>query len=199
MGVVHGEIEGVPVRILRVSFSGELSFEIYAPAYDGPRVWRALRAAGAGVYGLEALGALRIEKGHVAGNEMDGCTTLEDLGLGRMASTRKAFIGSVLARRDGLLQSDRRQLVGLEALEDKPLSTGAVLSFGQFAGVGDGQVTSATWSPSLGRHIALALVKGGRRRQGETVAVHDPARGVATTARVRDPHFLDPAGERMRG
>jgi len=199
LGVLETKVAEVPVRILRVSFSGEMSFEIYVPAHDASEVWRALRAAGAGLYGLEALGALRIEKGHPAGGEMDGRTTLDDLGLGRMASTKKPFIGAVMARRPGLQAPERQQLVGLVAEEDKPLSTGAVLSFGPFEGTGDGRITSATWSPALGQYIALALLKAGRARYGDSVRVHNPARGITTRARVRDPYFLDPNGERMRG
>ncbi len=198
LGLRDVEIAGCDARILRVSFSGELAYEIYAPARRGADVWRALRAAGAGLYGLEALGALRIEKGHVAGNEMDGRTTLDDLGLAHMASSKKPYVGAVLAQREGLSGPRRQQLVGLEAANDAPLSTGAVLAMSVFKGTGDGRITSATWSPSLGRFIALALLRDGRAKYGQTVNVHNPARGLMTTARVRDPHFLDPNGERMR-
>jgi glycine cleavage system aminomethyltransferase T/NADPH-dependent 2,4-dienoyl-CoA reductase/sulfur reductase-like enzyme len=199
MGVVHGTMAGCPVRILRVSFTGEQSYEIYTPARDGAAVWRSLRGAGADTFGLEALGALRIEKGHVAANEMDGRRTLDDLGLGRMASKKKPFVGSVLMHRDGLNRPERQHLVGLESLDGCPLSTGSVLSVGPISGIGDGRITSATWSPSLGRFIALGLLKEGRDCHGDTVTVHNPARGITAMARVRDPHFLDPDGERMRG
>lgn len=199
LGVRDLTIEGVAVRILRVSFSGEMSYEIYAKAGDGATVWRALRFAGAKLFGLETLGALRIEKGHVAGNELDGRTTLSDLGLEKMASTKKPFIGSVLMNRPGLLEPGRQQLVGLESQSDLPLGTGSVLAIDGFEGTGDGRVTSATWSPELSRHIALALLKDGRSRHGTIISVLNPARGIVTRARVRDPHFLDPEGGRMRG
>lgn len=199
LAVRDADVVGRPVRILRVSFSGEMSYEIYAKADDGPTVWRAFRNAGAGLYGLEALGALRIEKGHIAGNEIDGRTTLGDLGLEKMASTKKPFIGSVLMKRPGLSEPGRHQLVGLVSQSEYPLGTGAVLAIEAFDGTGDGRVTSSTWSPEMGRHIALALLKDGRARHGTIVTVLNPARGVVTTARVRDPHFLDPEGSRMRG
>lgn len=192
-------IAGCSVRILRVSFSGELSYEIYTKAGEGPKVWRAIRSAGAGLFGLEALGALRIEKGHVAGNELDGRTTLGDLGLEKLASSKKPFIGSVLMHRPGLCEPGRLQLVGLESENHLPLGTGSVLAIDDFEGTGDGRVTSATWSPELKGHIALALLKDGRSRHGTIVNVLNPARGVVTKARVRDPYFLDPAGERMHG
>lgn len=199
LGVRDLTIAECAVRILRVSFSGEMSFEIYAGSGDGPKVWRALRDAGAKLFGLEALGALRIEKGHVAGNELDGRTTLSDLGLEKMASTKKPFIGSVLMNRPGLSEPGRHQLVGLESESGLPLGTGSVLAVDAFEGTGDGRITSATWSPELNRHIALALLKDGRSRHGTTVTVLNPARGIVTKARVRNPHFLDPEGERMRG
>jgi len=199
LGVRDAVIDGKYVRILRVSFSGEKSFEIYTKANDGPTVWRCLRKAGAKLFGLEALGALRIEKGHVAGNELDGRTTLGDLGLEKMASTKKPFIGSVLMHRPGLSEPGRRHLVGLVSETDLPLGTGSLLAVGSFEGIGDGRVTSATWSPELKRHIALALLKDGRARHGSIVTVLNPARGIVTKARVRDPHFLDPEGSRMRG
>ncbi|GAB5468351.1 MAG: sarcosine oxidase subunit alpha [Rhodospirillales bacterium] len=196
LGLRDVEIAGVPARLLRVSFSGELGYEIYLPAGEGPTVWRALRAAGAGAYGLEALGALRIEKGHVAAGELDGRTTLDDLGLARMASSKKAFVGQVMAQRPGLKAAGRKQLVGLTAAA--PLRSGAVLSFGRFEGVGEGHITSATWSPSLDCYVALALLRDGRAQHGRRVTVHDPARGGSFAAEVRDPLFLDPEGVRMR-
>ncbi len=197
LGLLETDLAGVPVRLIRVSFSGELGYEVHCPADGAPSVWRALRQAGAAAYGLEALGALRIEKGHVSAGELDGRTTLDDLGLSAMASRKKAFVGQVMARRPGLLAAGRQQLVGLSA--ETPLSSGAVLSFGPFEGVGEGRITSATWSPSLGCYLALALLRDGRAQYGREVAVHDPARGRLCKALVRDPHFLDPEGKRQRG
>lgn len=191
-------IASVPVRILRVSFSGERSYEIYAPSHDAPRVWRGLREAGAGTEGLEALGALRIEKGHITGAEFDGTTTMDDLGLMGMFSRKKQFVGSVMARREGLMDKGRLQLVGLEGDAQTPLNSGAVLSFGAFEGIGEGRITSATWSPTLGSYIALALLRDGRAHYGREIRVLNPARGRESTANIRDPHFQDPEGGRMR-
>ena len=109
---------GVPARLYRISFSGELAYEIGVPARYGDALARVLMQTGASLgmvpYGTEALGVMRIEKGHVAGNELDGRTTARDLGLGRMMSTKKDYIGRVLAGRPVLSEPDRMRLVGFK-------------------------------------------------------------------------------------
>ena len=123
MGIVHGEIAGVPVMICRLSFSGEMAFEVYCGAGHGTHVWEALIEAGKPFgmvpYGLEALGTMRIEKGHVTGAEIDGRTTARDLHLDWMLSKKKPFIGSAMMDREGLVAADRLELVGLVSL-DRP-------------------------------------------------------------------------------
>jgi hypothetical protein len=117
MGVREGRIGGAQCRVARISFSGEMAYEAYVPSDYGAAmcdaVWKAAEPLGGILYGTEALGALRIEKGHVAGPELDGRTTLEDLHLDRMASSKKPFIGNVLRKRTGLMADDRPQLVGI--------------------------------------------------------------------------------------
>jgi sarcosine oxidase subunit alpha len=132
MGVMHGHAGDVPVRILRVSFSGERAYEVYTPAGYGMALWQMFCDRGAAldltVYGVEALGTLRIEKGHVAGPELDGRTTLADVGLARMASGGKPFLGGALAKREGLGDASRPQLVGLELANGAgTLRAGAIL------------------------------------------------------------------------
>jgi len=132
MGVAHGHAGDIPVRVLRVSFSGERAYEVYAPAGYGMALWQMFCDRGADlgltVYGVEALGALRIEKGHVAGSELEGRTTLADLGLARMASGVKPFLGGALAKRQGLADPERPQLVGLELADGAgTLRAGAIL------------------------------------------------------------------------
>ena len=132
MGVRHGHVGDLPVRLLRISFSGERAYEVYTPAGYGMELWQRLcehgKASDMVIYGVESLGALRIEKGHVAGPELEGRTTLADLGLGGMASTKKPFIGSVLAQREGVADPARPQLVGLELAEGHgTLRAGAIL------------------------------------------------------------------------
>src|SRR3569833_1344753 len=121
MALTYGEIGGAPVRIHRMSYSGELAYELYVPAGFGQLVWEALMSAGAKFdlrpYGTEAMGALRIEKGHVAGGELDGRTTMKDLALERFASSKKPFVGSVLRKRPALEDPARPSLVGQAALD----------------------------------------------------------------------------------
>ncbi len=205
MGVRDAETDdGLPVRVLRVSFSGERAYEVYTPSGWGVHLLDRLLEAGAAFglepYGLEALAALRIEKGHPAGPELDGRTTLEDIGLGRMDRGSKRFVGDVLRKRPGLASDQRRSLVGIE-----PLGGGQRLRAGALVysedepaeGHGIGHVTSVTWSPSLGHWIALALVAGGSAREGETVKAVSLVHGEQVRVRVVAPVFLDPAGERI--
>ena len=121
MAAGEAEIAGIAGRIFRISFSGELAYEVAVPAHHALPVWEAILAAGApfGIrpYGLDALNLLRIEKGHVAGSELNGQTTAADLGLGRMLKRSGDFIGRVLARRPGLADPARLGLVGVRVLD----------------------------------------------------------------------------------
>jgi sarcosine oxidase subunit alpha len=200
-------IAGARVRLFRISYSGERAYEIAVPADHTVAVWEALLAAGRDVelapYGTEAMAAMRIEKGHVAGAEINGQTTPADLGLARLVSTKKHFVGRRLLERPALADGLRPTLVGLKPVDGVTLiPAGAQL-------VDDprvrppvpmlGHVTSPTFSPTLGRPIALALLKGGTRRYGETVTAAAPLDGRFVRARVVAPVFYDPAGERLHG
>ena len=132
MGCIEAGFEGRALRILRLSYSGERAYEVYVGAIAGETAWTRLLQAGAPFgakpYGVEALGALRVEKGHVAGPEIDGRTTLDDLGLGRITGKRAGFVGDVLRRRPAFQALDRQRLVGLECVEaGKRLRGGAIL------------------------------------------------------------------------
>ena len=208
MGCVESEVAGIPARIIRISFSGELAFEIYVPASRGADLWNALLdVTEYGIvtpYGMDALEILRIEKGYIGmGAEADGRTTPADLGLARMLSKRKSFIGQAGLRRPGLDQADRLQLVGLLPVSpgDKLAEGAQVLAEPTARGPGCsiGHVSSAATSVALEQSVALALIKGGRERMGETVYLADPARGVRDTvpARITQPCFYDPDGERL--
>ncbi|MFD1625650.1 sarcosine oxidase subunit alpha family protein [Azospirillum griseum] len=197
---------GLRARLFRLSFSGELAYEIAVPARQGDRLVRALMDAGApfGItpYGTEALGVLRIEKGHAAGNELNGQTTAHDLGLGRMMSGKKDFIGRVMSNRPGLRDPDRPALVGL-----RPLPPGARLRAGSHlipvgqptdAANDQGYLTSVAHSPTLGHAIGLALLAGGPRRIGERLRAVDPLRNEEVEVEVCNPVFVDPQGEKLR-
>jgi sarcosine oxidase subunit alpha len=206
MGIVKGEIAGAPVTICRLSFSGEWACEVYCGAGHGEHVWKALMDAGKPYaivpYGLEALGTLRIEKGHVTGAEIDGRTTARDLGLDWMLSKKKPFAGSAMMDREGLTLPDRLKLVGLVSLDDRAINGGShvVESLdGEKAVQSLGHVTAACFSPALGKFIALALVKNGRDRIGQRAFITDPLRNRSGPVEIVHHVFVDPEGKRMHG
>jgi len=207
MGATEFEWMGAPARLFRLSFSGELAYEISVPASFGDRLVRALFEAGSAFdvtpYGTEALGVMRIEKGHAAGNELNGQTTARDLGMARMMSQKKDFIGRVMANRPALLDPARPSLVGIRPKEpDVRLRAGAHLLPEGVRPVADcdqGFVTSVAFSPVLGHWIGLALLAGGPGRYGETIVAHDPVRGPDVAVEICNPVFLDPEGTRLRG
>jgi sarcosine oxidase subunit alpha len=199
--------QGLTCRLFRISFSGELAYELAVPARYGDAAIRAIVAAGEefGItpYGTEALGIMRVEKGHVAGNELNGTTTADDLGLGKMMSQKKDFIGRVLARRPGLADPGRAVLVGITPVDRSVrLNAGAhFLALGAESRLENdqGYLTSAAFSPMLGHWIGLGLLSRGRERFGERIRAHDPLRGKDTAVEVVSPYFFDAQGERLKG
>lgn len=205
MSVREGFVCGVPTRLMRVSFTGELGYEINVPSDYGRAVWEAVHEAGRphGVtpYGTETMHVLRAEKGFIiVGQETDGTVTPDDVGLGGMVSMAKPdFVGKRSLARPDLVASGRKQLVGL-ATDDpnERLDEGAQIVTDPAAPIPVpmiGHVTSSYVSPAAGRTIALALVAGGRARMGETVYVTTPS-GFAR-ATIREPVFVDAKGERV--
>jgi sarcosine oxidase subunit alpha len=197
---------GLRARLLRISFSGELAFELAVPARYGDAMMRRLMDAGEEFnvtpYGTEALGVMRIEKGHAAGNELNGTTTAQNLGLGRMVSKAKDSIGSKLSERVGLNTEDGLRLVGLRPLnpKDKITAGGHVMNAeGPVDAAHDqGYVTSAAYSPTLGNMIGLAFIKSGSDRIGDHMRLVSPLTKTSVDVEVVSPHFVDPAGERQR-
>jgi sarcosine oxidase subunit alpha len=198
-------VADVSCRLHRMSYSGERAYEIYVPAKRGHKVWDALIQIGAAYrlepYGTEAMGALRIEKGHIAGAEIDGRTTLRDLGFGSFASTKKPFIGSVLRKRPALEDPARPSLIGLEIVGEAGARAGSLLFSRDAAikGHGEGWVSSTTYSPALKKNIALALLARGPDRIGETIKVVDFLGNQTALAKVVSSHFFDPEGFRQNG
>jgi sarcosine oxidase subunit alpha len=195
----------VTARLFRISFSGELAYEIAVPARYGESLVRALTEAGrdldATPYGTEALSVLRIEKGHVAGNELNGQTTARDLGLGRMMSTKKDYVGRVLAGRPALIAPDRPSLVGFKPVDaSQRLRAGAhFLRVGAAATAenDEGYMTSVAYSPHVGSWIGLGLLVRGPERIGERVRAYDPVRNGDIEVEVVSPAFIDPEGARL--
>jgi sarcosine oxidase, subunit alpha len=205
MSMREGTLAGYPVRVYRISFSGELSYEVATPADFGRGLWDAIVAAGGEfgleAYGTEALHVLRAEKGFIViGDETDGTTTPHDVGLGGLVSKKKAdFIGKRSLDLPHLTEPDRKQLVGL--LTEDP---NEVLPDGAYA-VAEvkpkppmdmlGQVTSSYWSPTLERSIAMALIRNGRARMGETLSF--PLADKVMRAKLVEPVFYDKEGKRQ--
>ncbi|MBX9455111.1 MAG: sarcosine oxidase subunit alpha family protein [Rhizobium sp.] len=200
-GRLHG-------RLFRISFSGELAFELAVPAGYGESVADAILQAGRehGIqpYGVEALGVLRIEKGHVTHNEINGTVIPADLGFGRMVAAAKPdFIGKAMLDREGLRAEYRPSLVGVLPLDPgTTFRTGShILARGDDATLENdqGYVSSSAYSPHVGSTIGLALVKRGHLRHGEEVMVWNGIGREFTPSRLCDPVFVDPAKEKLNG
>ena len=202
----EGTVAGVRARIMRISFSGEMSFEVNVPSHTGAHVWRSLVQAGAEFdltpYGTEAMHVLRAEKGYIiVGQDTDGSITPYDLGMGGMVSKTKDFLGRRSLTRSDTARADRKQLVGL--LTDDPLTVlpeGTQLT-DKPAGTPTpvpmlGHVTSSYYSPTLQRSIAMAVLRSGTQRMGQKVnAALADGRYVAAT--VTSTVFYDPEGKRL--
>jgi sarcosine oxidase subunit alpha len=206
MSMRESVVAGIPARIFRVSFTGEVSFEINVPASAALALWTALMTAGEkyGItpFGTEAMHVLRAEKGYIiVGQETDGTVTPFDLGLDALVSRTKDFLGRRSFTRADTAREDRKQLVGL--LTENPrdvLPEGAQIVAQpkpQPPMAMIGHVTSSYFSPILNRSIALALVKNGRNRLGEIVHVPLPDKTVRAT--MTKPAFFDPEGTRLHG
>ena len=198
---------GTPARLFRISFSGEMAYEIAVPARFGDAMIRALMKAGeefnAVPYGTEALGVMRIEKGHFAGNELTGQTSALMLGLGGMVSKKKDSIGSKMSERAGMNEADEMRLMGF-----RPVDRSVLLQAGaHFLTKGDpedmahdqGWMTSVAYSPELGHSVGLGFLKRGPDRMGEIIRAFDPVRGKDTLVEVCSVHHIDPEGGRQRG
>ena len=207
MSVRDGLICGVPARLFRVSFTGELGYEINVPADYGRAVWEAVFAAGSSCgivpYGTEAMHVLRAEKGYIiVGQETDGTATPDDVGLGWAIGKAKAdFVGKRSLALPAMSAPDRKQLVGLLTVNPNiVLEEGAQLVADPRQPIpmsSIGHVTSSYWSAALQRSIALGMVKAGRSRIGETLHVPMPSETIAV--HVASSQFYDPPGARLDG
>ncbi len=206
MGVATFKWRGVTARIFRISFSGELAFEINVPWRFGVSMWEAIMDAGRPhdliPYGSEALGVLRIEKGHVAGNELDGRTTAADMGLGRMMSSKKTYIGQKMTARQGMTTPERATLVGIKIAQSSGRIRGGAHLVRDKNDTNSetslGWVTSVANSPAMGCWIALGYLHGGLGEyQGKRLHAVYPMLDEAVEVEICSPHFFDPKGERL--
>jgi sarcosine oxidase subunit alpha len=206
MSVGRGRICGVPLLLFRVSFTGELGFEVNVPADYGAAVWEAIHAAGQAhgmvEYGTEAMHVLRAEKGYIiVGQDTDGTVTPDDAGLTwAIGKTKTDFVGKRSLERTSMKAPDRKQLVGLRTRGGQVLEEGAQVAAkpGQAPPMElIGHVTSSYHSAVLGYPIALALVAGGRDKLGQTLYI--PMPGGDIEVEVTSPVFYDPTGARING
>lgn len=195
---------GVRARIFRLSFSGELAYEISVPSRYGDALIRKLISAGkefnVTMYGTEALGVMRIEKGHAAGNELDGRNTPVNLGLNGLMAKKKDYIGKTLSSREKL--SGNETMVGfLSVNPSDKLTNGS-----HFVNIGDeilpendqGHMSSVAYSPILKRYIGIGFLKNGKDRYDETLKAIDFLQNNHVEVKVVSPHFIDPNGDRLR-
>ncbi len=197
---------GKPARLFRISFSGELAYEIAVPTRYGCALMKVLQQAGeefqSVVYGTEALSVMRIEKGHAAGNEINGQITAQNLGMGRMVSVKKECIGNTLSHRKELNGDDDLRLMGFQAVNimDDFKAGSHLINIGDEANTENDQgwISSKTWSPSLNYVVALGFIKQGQEREGEIVRAVNLLDGIDIEVKIVSPHFIDPEGERLR-
>lgn len=208
MGCAEGELAGIPARVYRISFSGELSFEIAVPANRGRELWDKLYELGSDLgvtpYGTEAMHIMRAEKGFIMiGDETDGTVIPQDLGLGWAISKKKPdYLGKRAQERSFMTSPDRWQLVGLESVDGVMIPDGAYAVAEGANANGQrntqGRVTSTYISPTLNKPIAMGLVHRGPSRMGEILEFTNPG-GEPVKARICDPVFFDKEGTRANG
>ncbi len=198
---------GTPARLFRISFSGELAYELSVASRFGNTMMEVLMQAGkeyeAIPYGTEALGVMRIEKGHAAGNELNGQTTALNLGLDGFLSNKKDYIGKTLSKRPELWKHDAIRLVGFKPVDrSDPLVAGShFINKGEVANMTNDQgwMSSVAYSPTFGHCIGLGFIKRGHERKGEIIRAVNPVQNIEVDAEIVSPHFYDPEGARQRG
>jgi sarcosine oxidase subunit alpha len=202
LGVRATKLLGSEARIYRVSFSGELTYEINVPSNKGPELWAALleegRSFGIEPFGVDALLHLRMEKGFLhVGADTDGTTVPDDVGFGKPSASKQShYIGKRSLTLPENVRPDRLQLIGLAGEGAAALPVGSHLRLPGSGEPTDGWVTSAGLLSTDGRPVAMAMLRAGRSQKDQVVSVHDGGR-VVTSARVVSPMFYDPDGARM--
>jgi methylglutamate dehydrogenase subunit C len=203
MAAGEGMIGAIPARIFRISFSGELAYEVAAPSCFAEQIWEAVldagRAFGIAPYGLEAMSVLRIEKGHPAGHELGGTTTAADLGLGRIVKKTGDFVGRNLADRPAMADPRRPRLTGIRPVDKaQRLRGGAHLVAEPDSSESLGHVTSVTRSVELEQWIGLALLEGAESWRDKRLWAVSPLHDERVEVIVTSPCFVDPENARVR-
>ena len=206
MGYIEGDLFGVPARIFRISFSGELAYEINVQSDNGLFMWEKMMEIGKdyGIqpYGTEALSTLRIEMGHVAGPELDGRTIPYDVSLDGMVSKKKDFIGKRSLSKIAFNQSDRQKIVGLIPTDRKTsIPEGSHLVVDQNAKLPNpklGHVSSSCWSVENNNPFSLAILKDGKNMIGKKLFAVSPLKNKSIEVEVISSHYVDHEGKRVR-
>ena len=206
MGYLEGDLFGVKARIFRISFSGELAFEVNVESNFGNYMWEKIIEIGKEFniqpYGTEALSTLRIEMGHVAGSELDGRTIPYDTGLDGLASKKKDFIGKRSLNRKAFIANDRQRIVGLVPIDKKTsIPEGSHLvkdSKGKIPIPKLGHVSASCWSVEHNNPFSLAILKDGKNMIGQKLYAMSPLKDKTIQVEVVSSHYVDPKGERVR-
>ena len=198
---------GIVARLFRISFSGELAFELAVPRRYGDNLIRVLMDAGKEYdvtpYGTEALGVMRIEKGHAAGNELNGQTSAQNLGMGRMISKKNDCVGNIMSERENFNSESGLRLVGFQPIDKAVQLTAGAHFFSKGKGYNlindEGWMTSVAFSPTLEHYIGLGYINNGSKRLGEIVMSVNLLNKQIIEVEIVSPHFYDPEGERLHG
>ena len=206
MGFKEGDLFGVPARIFRISFSGELAYEINVESGYGMFMWEKIIEEGKEMniepYGTEALSTLRIEMGHVAGSEIDGRTIPSDLSLDGMLSKKKDFIGKRSLNRKAFIDPNREKIVGVIPLDKKTMiPEGSHLVIDSEASLPNpklGHISASCWSVEYNNPFSLAILKNGKKRIGEKLYALSPLKNKIIPVEIVSSHYVDSKGERVR-
>jgi len=206
MGYKESDLFGVPARIFRISFSGELAYEINVESNYGTFMWEKIIEFGQEMniepYGTEALSTLRIEMGHVAGSELDGRTIPYDVSLEGMLSKKKDFIGKRSLTREAFLNPKREKVVGVIPLDKKTtIPEGSHLVKDGNASSPNpklGHVSASCWSVEYNNPFSLAIIQDGKNRIGEKLYAVSPLNNKNIAVEIVSSHYVDPKGERVR-
>ena len=206
MGFKEEDLFGVPARIFRISFSGELAYEINVESGYGIFMWEKIMELGKEMniepYGTEALSTLRIEMGHVAGSEIDGRTIPSDLSLDGMLSKKKDFIGKRSLNRQAFTETNRERVVGVVPLDKKTMiPEGSHLVVDSNASLPNpklGHISASCWSVEYNNPFSLAILKDGKKRIGEKLYALSPLKNKSIPVEIVSSHYVDPKGERVR-
>ena len=206
MGFKESELFGIPARIFRISFSGELAYEINVESGYGVFIWEKMMEVGKEMniepYGTEALSTLRIEMGHVAGSEIDGRAISSDLSLEGMLSKKKDFIGKRSLNREAFINPSREKIVGVIPLDKKTMiPEGSHLVSDSKATLPNpklGHISASCWSVEYNNPFSLAILKDGKNKIGEKLYALSPLKNKNIPVEIVSSHYVDPKGERVR-